>query len=226
MSTSDNPAFPETPWSLIAQVRDGVAEKQQAMQQLLERYWQPVAAVLQDTLELPETETRLLVNHFLTGLLNPRQLAELDAKQLRFRDFVKQQLSTFVQEQQTRQDGPSGAGSNSLNLAALVELPPSRGALQEVFDEQWMLLLISRAAQQLQQTSQGHPTPLYELFNAVDMSGEEAHRVQQRLEMNAREFNTILTRARKMFRAYLLAEINEYCAERGQAAEELQWLLH
>jgi hypothetical protein len=219
--------FPETPWSLIAQAADGSSDKQDLLRQLLERYWQPVYSTMRLVWNVPEREVRDLVQTFLGGLLDPDLLASLDPQQTRFRDFLKAKLHEFMTSRAATA-GHIGTPSRRLQLADLIEVPASTGGSDEVFDEQWMLLVIHRALARLEQATRAKQSYVYQVFAAWDVRGERPadDELARALNIEAAAVQPALQQSRRMFRRFVAGEVSEYAGDQDHAREELQWLLH
>lgn len=222
------PSFPDTPWSLIAQANQGAAERRAAMQQLLERYWQPVYAAMVGGWSVDERSAKSLVAEFFTTLLSRESLAQLDSENVRFRDYLKEQLSTFMTDK-TDADalGATLEAKTNLNLVEPLEIPQSEGDAFTIFDEQWMLLIIQRAITRLREENRDDPLNQFEIFSRFDIEGTAStvEKVAADLDLRPDQVRRALTQARKKLRNIVSAEISEYSTTQAGAREELTWLL-
>ncbi|MEQ9450092.1 MAG: hypothetical protein RJQ07_00790 [Pseudomonadales bacterium] len=222
------PSFPDTPWSLIAQANQGAAERRAAMQQLLERYWQPVYAAMVGGWSVDESSAKSLVAEFFTTLLSRESLAQLDSENVRFRDYLKEQLSTFMTDK-TDADalGATPEAKTNLNLVEPLEIPQSEGDAFTIFDEQWMLLIIQRAIARLREESRADPLNQFEIFSMFDIEGTAStvEEVAADLDLRPDQVRRALTQVRKKLRNIVSAEISEYSTTQAGAREELTWLL-
>ncbi|MEM7097853.1 MAG: hypothetical protein AAF541_06290 [Pseudomonadota bacterium] len=224
--------FPETPWSLIAQMREGSADKKLAMQQLLENYWQPIAQSINwhhEQLGDQDSSFDLdaQVHGFLSWILRPERLADLNPESMQFRMFLKGQLPIFLELEERPSSEPQ---VSEFHLSESHPLPPLDPCdqLEDAFDQSWILLLFTRALDKLQQHSKQHSNELYQIFCAkdVDVQDEidpEATLAQTYESPDRQEQN--LWRARRMFRNYLIADLTDYCPDQFSTREELAWLL-
>ncbi len=218
--------LPETPWSLIAQAQGGFAEKREALKQLLELYWQPVANALQQACSLSVADSKQVAQQFLEKLLTPEALAKVDPEQINFRTHLKAELLDFVERRENLLAEPARKLSD-FQLTSPMELPASEGEVDIVFDEQWMLLLILRAVDKLQVNDDSENQSTFDIFSSVDVAAKPAtvDELARGLDMDVAEVENRLFSARRMLRGYLMSDIAGYTANRDHAREELQWLL-
>lgn len=218
--------FPDTPWSLIAQAREGHVEKEHAVRQLLEKYWQPVHASLCTLNPGGEYDTEALVYQFFDIVLSHTSLSQLDPQQTRFRDFLKQRLQEFVEQQDPSDISPATERADSLNLAEPLMLPESLGDVATVFDEQWALLVVHRAIENLRTMTSDRPH-LFSAFQKVDIDGldQTDRALAADLGLRPEELDNQLLEARKLFRRFVIADLQAYCISREHTGDELRWLL-
>ncbi len=91
--------FPSTHWSTIQQVADpGHPDAQQAMEDLLIRYWRPLYAHLRHPRwGFTVDQARDLIQEFLTTIMErPGYLGGADRNRGRFRHYIKGALNHFV----------------------------------------------------------------------------------------------------------------------------------
>jgi len=216
--------FPQTPWSLVAQAADGHAERRAALQLLLEQYWQPVHNTIRFGWDIDEAETDTLVQRFFNVLLRPDTLAKVDPQTTRFRDFLKAQLNDFMR---ARDAEDRTVVREPLLLSAPIATPATTGDPDTVFDEQWVLLVFHRALERLRSTATANGPDQYRVFEARDIHGNRASDADLARELGIPPGNMamLLKEARRSFRRYVTAEVQQYTAEEPHAREELKWLL-
>jgi hypothetical protein len=219
------PAFPNTPWSLIAEAAASGGERAAPLRQLLERYWQPVHRAIHLGWKIPEPRARDLVSAFLRRMLDPALLAALDPAQVRFRDLLKAKLIEFMANAAHALDARESAPP--FELAEMANLPPSSGDPAAVFDEQWVLLVIHRALERLRQATAAKQPHVHAVFDAWDVRGERPADAElaRRLGIDAEAVQPALQRARLLFRRFAAEEVQQYSGEHASAREELKWLL-
>ncbi len=220
------PAFPDTPWSLVAEVAASSGERTAALRQLLERYWQPVHRAIHFGWRVPEPRAQQLVSAFLRRMLDPALLGALDPAQIRFRDLLKAKLIEFMADAAHALDAREYAPP--FELAEVAGLPPSHGDPAAVFDEQWVLLVIHRALERLRQTTVAKQPHVHAVFEAWDVRGERPADTElaRRLDIDPEAVQPALQRGRLLFRRFAAEEVQQYSAEHASAREELKWLLH
>lgn len=218
--------FPETPWSLIARAANAEGDPAALIRPLLERYWQPVYESIRQGLQCSDADALLLVERFLDQLLQPQILATLDPTTTRFRDIVRSHLADFMAEQPTLIAEQVPAIKGKFNLVERVDTGTSHGSPEQIFDEQWTLLLFQRSIDQLKMAAAA--TPLFEVFKAHDITGERPPNAElaARLSIEVAEIEPLLFSARRQFRGFLISEVLAYSAEQDHTQAELDWLLN
>jgi len=219
--------FPDTPWSLVARVAGGNGDTAAVVKPLLERYWQPVFESIKQGWQLSDEQAIGLVDDFLHHFLQPEQLQKLDPAQVKLRSVVRDRLIDFMQVQNIPQAQPKTFAELSWQFAEHVETPASLGTIDEIFDEQWTLLLFHRALLQLQSACHDSADARYQIFVAHDVHGERPSNQQlaRRLDISADTIDSLLFAARRQFRGFLLVEISQYNATQADTQAELAWLL-
>lgn len=220
--------FPATPWSLIAQAADGAGEQKELLRALLERYWQPVYRTMRLGWQVPDSEAESLVHTFLLGLLDSETLSKLDPEQTRFRDFLKSKLQNFMSRYDRTTEPEAPSRPQRFELSEFVEVPDSAGDPGEIFDEQWILLVIQRAIRGVAEATRAKQPHVFAVFEAWDVRGEcpADEKLAEALAIDPAAVQPALKLARRLFRRFVISEVHEYSGDQARAREELKWLLH
>lgn len=222
MSDGPDSLFPETPWSLIARGVGGENEEQkEALRQLLSAYWRPIFCCIRYGWQKDEQEAKDLCESFLSRLVHDPELGELSQGYARFRDFLKQKLKAFMQDPR-----PGKKTSGVAFEGAITEEYEQRNP-EEVFDQDWMLVIIEKTIQKLKLGLGETHRPHFEIFKVFDIEGHrpDPSELAKTLEIEQSQVLPMLFDARRRFRRYVIEEIHEYATDHDDAVEELAWLL-
>ncbi|NND59505.1 MAG: hypothetical protein HKN49_04480 [Gammaproteobacteria bacterium] len=220
-------AFPETPWSLVAQGMAGDAEQRRiALERLFSLYWQPVWCAVRYGWDTERDETTLLVKTFFELELSNALAADnaIDGHG-RFRDFLRERLQAFMDNRD--KITASSTGRDFIDFTSADSLSAEGVEVHDIFDEQWAQSLIERAVQRLENNLAGEQRNIFEIFRAHDIDGErpDNEALAQRVGIDPELVTPALYDARRRLRRYLVEEIHEYALDQDDALRELQWLL-
>lgn len=218
-------AYPDTPWSLIVQAgTDGQTQKA-LFRTLLQQYWQPVHAVLSEHADVPAADLPALLSAFFTEVVDSQWLQELTPENGQFRTSLKAHLFEFLAAQRARPGGLAAelAGAPDLELSAALELPRSDGEPEQVFDEQWTLLVFLRAVEALKSSG---PEEAARAFVLVDVDAEVPEaQLAVALDASPAQARDWLRTGRTLFRSLIADAVRAYVADDAHSREELDWLL-
>ncbi len=219
------PAFPETPWSLIARQAGGQGDQaHSAMQNLLSLYWQPVYLTIRDGWDLDADSARNLCDQFLHQVLSPESLSRQSQSGGRFRTFVRSELLSFMQAPPKTDH----AGNRSGIVFEELDIPASElSDPADVFDQQWVTVVFVRALKALSERYSGEREAPFTIFKAIDIDGEQKTigEISAERGLSPVAGKAALTEARRFFRRKIIEQIYDYAADQQDAGDELAWLL-
>lgn len=216
-------AYPDTPWSLIVQAGTDGPTQQALFRTLLQQYWQPVHAVLRTQVDLPEEQLSALLAAFFSEVVDSQWLRALTPEQGQFRIALKSHLIEFLASERSRAE-PDQVQPPAMALSAALDLPDSEGAPDQVFDEQWTLLVFLRAVEALKANAS---EDVARAFVLVDVEAQVPEsQLAETLGVDAPQARDWLRTGRTMFRSLIADAVRQYVADDAHSQEELDWLLH
>lgn len=140
-------AFPETHWSMLAAASaHGDEAARIAMNELCQRYWQPVYAVVR-SLGSDQEDARDRTQSFFLYLLDGATLRRADKRRGRFRTFLMTVLWRFLRDERKRDEADKRGGERESVTwdEEGAEVPVSWDEPGEVLDREWALSTMERA---------------------------------------------------------------------------------
>lgn len=155
-------SFPDTRWSMLEiATASGDTVARAALDDLCQRYWQPVFAVIRS--REPSIETaRDRTQTFFASLLEKSTLRRAEKTRGRFRTFLLTVLWRFLRDERERDSAEKRGGNTESYALEEVEneLISSENPLAETLDREWALMMLERAVAAVQAevvTSRGEP---------------------------------------------------------------------
>ncbi len=225
--------FMSTRWSLVISAGQAEGrERQDALRELCQRYWQPLYAFIRRRgHESPEAQD--LTQSFLVSVLekNPLKVARQDRG--RFRSFILGCLKNFLEHEKEALKAKKRGGGKTLiafdgSAAEQLYQPVAKQpTAEEAFDFAWMKTLLAQVMERLSEPyrKEGKSTlfariapGIYgaEFVNCQEVAGE--------LEMAPAAVRQAVSRLRKKYRELLLEEIGQTVSDPGEAEEEIRHL--
>lgn len=230
--------FAPTRWTQVLRARGETAEAQAALGQLCEAYWQPVFDFIRRTGQADEP-ARDLAQEFFARLLARRRLDTVEPGRGRFRSFLLGAVKNFLADQHDRANAAKrGGGHKPISIeaglgtdtTAQLQIPNPAGPVPDtVFDRQWALTLVERAAARLAadfaaEDNQAHFDALkpWLLGKVPELSQAEAAR---QLGLSEGAVKVAVHQLRRRFRELVKAEIAQTVNDSSQVQEELRYLV-
>jgi RNA polymerase sigma-70 factor (ECF subfamily) len=228
-----SPQFATTRWSLVVSAGNQTSENSaQALESLCRTYWFPLYAYVRKRVG-DANEACDLTQAFFERLLEKNYLAEVDPQRGRFRAFLITAFKHFLsKEWEKARTQKRGGGRSILSLdfrdgdARYSAEPVSHLTSEQVYERQWVLTLLARVMQRLQDEYQAagkqkqyehlksfiigeHGDTTYANVAAIFQSTEAAMRMSA-------------YRMRRRYRELLRQEIAETVADTADIEDEIQ----
>lgn len=214
---SDPEAFRTTRWTQVNRSQMDSPAGRQALAELCEAYYEPVAAFLRCQMRDAATADDL-AHDFFTKMLAGGTIAGAQPDKGRFRSYLLGAVKHFLshhREASRRLKRGGGVEDESLHDPETGEfrsLPDDRSlSPDEAFDRQWALTVLARTLGSLQQESEAAGRG--EFFEGIKpwLTGEAAHGDQTALAekcgMNPNALKVAIHRMKRRFRELLKTEI-------------------
>jgi len=212
--------FPSTSWSAILKLRDsGSPEYGPSLAKLAELYWRPVFLVIRYGWGQTPDAAKDLTQEFFAQVVLERSLfrrASADAGS--FRSLLRAALANFMRNvardaSRQKRGGRAVVVSMDGELPALATPAASRSA-DEVFDEAWNDVVLSRALEALecQLTEEGR-RDWFEAFRRYDLApadGVSYESLAAELGWTVRKLRRVLTDTRATLRATVSRVVRAY----------------
>lgn len=235
-STTGDPQFHTTHWSLVAQAAAEPSEQTQlALADLCQAYWYPVYAFIRRRGKSADDASDL-TQDFFTTLLEKGYLADADPDRGRFRSFLLTAVARFVGKQHEKAAAQKrGGGKQPLSLdfsdgeARYLREPSHDWTPERIFERRWALTLLDRTLGQLRAEHQAvGKTELFEALK-VFLTGESGapplRIVAAELGLTEGAVKVAVHRLRQTYRELLRSEISQTIAAQEDVDSELAILL-
>ena len=235
-STSGDPQFHTTHWSLVVAAAGQAGEKPRAaLEELCQAYWYPIYAFIRRRGSSAE-DARDLTQEFFATLLEKGYLADADPERGRFRAFLLTAVARFVAKQQEKATAQKRGGGRrllSLDFDAgefRYQHEPSHDWTPErIFERRWALTLLDRTLAALRQEhAAAGKLPLFETLK-VFLTGEAGapplRQVADELALTEGAVKVAVHRLRQKYREQLRAEIAQTLTAAEDVENELAILL-
>jgi RNA polymerase sigma factor (sigma-70 family) len=140
-------SFPDTRWSILAVATlHGDENSRRALDELCQRYWQPVYAVVKSR-ESSQEVARDLTQAFFLNLMEKSTLRRADRGRGRFRTFLLTVLWRFLRDERKKENTEKRGGQlQSCELDEIEgELAADMNPVAEILDHEWALVTLERA---------------------------------------------------------------------------------
>ena len=233
----DHGQFDRTRWSVVlCAVQSQTPGGPQALAELCERYWRPLYTFARRRGHLPE-EAQDLVQGFFGHLIGTHGLATVDRSKGRFRSFLLASFQNFMAAETRRaRTEKRGGRAETIRLdwedaeARISFEPQDRITPETLYDAQWALLLLRRAAERLEEeyeavgkaeTFQRLKCFLGDNSNRIEVSYEEAARI---LGLSVPVVTTYVHRLRRRHRELVREEVERTVLDPAEVDAELRGL--
>lgn len=229
--------FRTTRWTQVIAARGASPEGRQALRDLCETYYEPVALFIQRSRPAGLEESRDLTHEFFTLLLEGQRLDQADQSRGRFRSYLLGAVKHFLADQRDRDQAYKRGGDRviqslmsatdrgaSIDPIGTAGLPPDA-----YFDRQWGLTIVEQAISTLRaEATAASELARFEVLQPwlVTPSGHDTAQLTARsLDMSDGAFKVAVHRLRKRFRQVVLDRVAATVDEPSEVAGELDYLI-
>jgi DNA-directed RNA polymerase specialized sigma24 family protein len=144
--------FPETRWTMLAQATlNGDSAARRALDEICERYWQPVFVAVRGS-GLAIEDAHDATQSFFVYILEQSTLRRAQRERGRFRSFLLTVLWRFLRGQYRKQNAMMRGGGQEIESFDTVldeALPAEAAPLAEVLDREWAMATLERVLSKL-----------------------------------------------------------------------------
>lgn len=229
--------FRTTRWTQVIAARGASPEGRQALRDLCETYYEPVALFIQRSRPAGLDEARDLTHEFFTLLLEGQRLDQADQSRGRFRSYLLGAVKHFLSDRRDRVQAqkrgggvviqslsPASDGVSSFDPIGAAGLPPDA-----YFDRQWGLTVVQQAMDLLRREAEAAgELARFEALQPwlVTPSGHDTALAAARsLGLSERAFKVAVHRLRKRFRQVVLERVSATVDDPGDVQQELNYLI-
>jgi RNA polymerase sigma factor (sigma-70 family) len=225
--------FRTTRWTQVIAARGASPEGRQALRDLCETYYEPVALFIQRSRPAGLDEARDLTHEFFTLLLEGQRLDQADQSRGRFRSYLLGAVKHFLADRRDREQAQKRGGDRVIQslsedpgaiAAHTASLPPDA-----YFDRQWGLTVVQQAITVLKQEAEaaGELSRFAALQPwLVTPSGHDtALATAQSLGLSEGAFKVVIHRLRKRFRQVVLERVSATVDDPSEVQLELNYLI-
>lgn len=223
--------FPATAWSRVLKTRGTDADEsaRQALDQLCAVYWQPVEGYLR-ALGCPPQESEDVAQDFFATFLRRAGFQRAEPERGRLRAYLKSAIRHHLfhwRRERTAQRRGGGVEPLALDAEDVRE-PAASPAADTQYDEQWALIVLARALDELKAgyAKRGR-LAVYERLKSTLLASEEADcgTLAAELGMTRGALAVEQHRARRRLADLLRAQVIETVDDPAEADAELLHLL-
>jgi RNA polymerase sigma factor (sigma-70 family) len=232
-NASDAPAapglFPATAWTLVQRaLAGGDGPEQEALNELLQRYWQPIYIYLRRS-GRPVAEAEDLTQGFFVHLLEKHLLERVRARQVRFRAYLRSVLEHYLANEARLAGARKRRGVIVLDIAAAeswLQACPQESAAS-AFDGKWAVERLESAFGRLRRELQnaGREWVADALVQRIGLGATTApasvRDLSQRHGVSDNQLSVALHRAKERLRQLILEEIRDSVGSAEEAEDEL-----
>lgn len=233
-SSSQQPAFATTRWSLVASAGQASAQgSREALAALCEAYWYPLYAYVRRK-GLQPAEAQDVTQAFFTELLEKERIQLADQQRGKFRSFLLAALNHFLANRwRAAQAQKRGGGQAILSLdfhagESRYDCEPAYDLTAErIFERRWAMTLLDNALTRLREEHvRGGKSELFELLKGHLGLGDSApyRELAERLGMTEGAVKVAAHRLRRRCAEILREEIAQTVSDPAEIDDELRAL--
>lgn len=232
---SSNSSFSTTHWSVVLAARQSSSQEAAvAMERLCRVYWRPLYAfVRRRGYEVHDAQD--LTQEFFARLLEKDFLESVDRSKGRFRSFLLAALEHFLAKEWRRAHAQKRGGrvsfisfDDSTPEEQYLQVPASSLTPEQLFDQQWALILLDQAVARLQEEFVAHGKgSVFEAtksFLTGEGQAESYSNLATKLGTTEAALKMSVSRMRRRFGELLRAEIARTVGGPAQIEQELRAL--
>ncbi len=234
--------FPETTWSLIANLVPGAAatvdrDPAAGLDELCRRYWKPIYCYVRQGFRKTNEDAKEVTQAFFLWLVDGEVLTRYTPDRASFRFYLKGLLRNFVRnDAQALRRLKRGGGARAVSLPdddvrALDELlpDPKTASPEEAFDRAWIGELIERAVERVRAAAadaaadslEALRVRAYELYELGPPGSQPTYaQVAEQLGVSTSNVRNHLFAVRERVRAEIRRELRETVASPEQLDAE------
>jgi len=243
MNDRDANAFQTTRWTRVIAACGSSPQARQALSELCDAYYAPVAAFVQHY-RSGRDDFRDLTHEFFASLLEGNSLGHVEPTRGRFRSYLLGAVKHFLADQRDRAmaarrgggrtpqslDPSFGNTGMERHAPAPIEVADPHGFPADAyFDHQWALTVVEQAMRDLQAESQaGGQTQRFEVLSRWLITPEDptaAIDAARALQMSDGAFKVAVHRLRKRFRQIVRDKIAATVDGPEDLQDELNYLI-
>lgn len=228
--------FPVTNPSVLVRAKsDDSAVRDRAFAQLARVYYVPIYKHLRLKWQKPPEQAEELTQHFFVQALEREMFSSYDPSKARFRTFVRVCIDRVVMNYDAaRRAHKRGGHMRFADVdtreaeAEIAAIDTATLDVETAFEREWARSLLSLACERLQQSlTEAGKTRQWDVFSRYDLNDESASykEVAEALGVPVTTVTNDLSRARKAFRATVLATLRELTASDEEFESEARELL-
>lgn len=225
--------FHTTRWSLVAAAAEASPETRTALAELCRLYWGPVYAFVRRSRDRDDALD--LTQSFFTRLLEHHDLARVDRRRGRFRNWLLAALQHFLANDRRRERAQKrGGGALPLSLDAIeaeerhVHAAVDAVTPAQIYDHRWVHTLLQHVMDKLEreQAQRGQLAWFKRLQPHLLENAVEPYReLARELGVSDGALRVQVSRLRRRYHDLLHAEVAETVACADDVADELRSLL-
>jgi len=220
--------FPSTRHSLIEAASSHAGIGAEAMNALLEIYWQPCYRYILVRFLRPHEQAEDLVQGFFAALLEQDLLSRYDVGKGPFRSYLRACLDHFVLKNHRDETREKRGGGKTVALDTH-DAASEDGTPEEIFYREWQRSMFSLAIEDLRQLCQETGRQVrFEIFAAYDLAEQSRPNYDQLAEAHSLAVTTVtnhLAWARREMRRLLELRVASVTPGESERRREVRLLL-
>jgi RNA polymerase sigma factor (sigma-70 family) len=230
MESQSAPLFQTTLWTDVLRAADDDGGAQQALDELVRRYWQPLFGYALRVGRSPEDAEDATQGFFAKLLQNRSMLSRADRGKGRFRSYLlaafKYFMADLYEKSQTQRRG-GGVAHVSLEAMAAVghEVGAESDSPEEAYDRRWAQVLVERAMVAVrEELAAGGHGAWFDRLGGAQSSATPYAEVAEELGTSLDAVKSFVVRMKRRFRAALEREVAATVASPEEVESEMAYL--
>src|SRR5271156_3136249 len=221
--------FPSTRHSLLQAASAHPSTGAEAMNALMEIYWQPCYSYIRLRFQRPHEEAEDLVQSFFSALLQQELLARYDETLGSFRSYLRGCLDHFVLKTQRDQTRVKRGGGKVGHLDAADYAASESGTPEEIFYREWQRQMFGLAIEDLRRFCEESDRQVrFQIFAQYDLAEAERPYYNQLAQTHSLPVTTVtnhLAWARRELRRLLEQRVASVTPADNERRREVRLLL-
>jgi RNA polymerase sigma factor (sigma-70 family) len=220
--------FPATAWTLVQRAVAGADGEQDALNELLQRYWRPIYIYLRRS-GRAVAEAEDLTQGFFVHLLEKHLLERVRARQVRFRAYLRSVLEHYLANEARMAGARKRRGASAFDIAAAESwlLACPQESASSAFDGIWAVERLDTAFGRLRRElrNAGREWVADALVQRIGLGSTaeptSVRDLSQRHGVSENQLSVALHRAKERLRQLILEEIRDSVGSAEEADDEL-----